>query len=188
LGRLIVVSGPSGVGKSKVLGGVRERVDLRFSVSATTRAPRLGERDGVQYHFIGEDEFRRRIEAGDFLEWAEYNEHLYGTLRRTVLDWMEAGDDVVVEIEVQGARQVRAAYPAAILVFVAPPGIDALSERLRDRGDTDATTISQRLDIAAGELAAAEGLFDHIVVNDDLDTAISQVTGILTGPQGDVST
>jgi guanylate kinase len=188
LGRLIVVSGPSGVGKSKVLGGVRERVDLHFSVSATTRPPRPGECDGVQYHFIDEAEFRRRIEAGDFLEWAEYNEHLYGTPRHAVLERMEAGDDIVVEIEVQGARQVRAAYPAAILVFVAPPAVDVLEERLRGRGDTDPATIAQRLDIAAEELAAAEGLFDHVVVNDDLDTAISQVAGILTGPQGDAST
>ncbi len=173
------MSGPSGVGKTSLVEGLRRHHPFHFSVSATTRDPRPGEVDGIDYHFVDEAEFRRRIEAGELMEWATYNGRLYGTPHASVDEHLAAGDDVVLDIEVQGARQVRGARPEALLVFVAPPSLDVLEQRLRGRGDTGDEEIERRLAIARGELAVAAELFDHVVVNDDLDAAVRELAGIL---------
>lgn len=178
-GRLFVISGPSGTGKSTIVARVRERVPLAFSVSATTRRPRPGEVDGVHYRFVDDDTFDAMIEEGELLEWATYGTRRYGTPRAPVMERLAAGDDVLLEIEVQGARQIRHTHPEAVMVFVVPPGRAALEDRLRARGDTDEDDIRRRLRIALEEMEAAPRLFDHLVVNDDLDTAVAEVVGLL---------
>jgi guanylate kinase len=182
-GRLIVIAGPSGVGKSSVLAGLREVLSLHFSVSATTRPPRRGEVDGVAYHFMDRPAFERAVAAGELVEWAEYSGHLYGTPRRFVEEHLFTGEDVVLDIEVRGAEQVRQSFPDAILIFIDPPGSAALEERLRSRGDTSEEQVQRRLAVARDEMAKARGLFDHFVVNDDLKRAVAEVAGILTAPR-----
>ena len=178
-GRLFVVSGPSGAGKSSVVAGVRQRRPLYFSVSATTRDPRPGETHGVHYWFLEPDEFATLLDTGELLEWAEYNGRQYGTLRKPVIDHLASGEDVVLEIEVQGARRVRANHPDAVMFFIVPPGLDELEGRLRRRGDTSEMDIRRRLDIARREMEEAETLFDHIVVNDVLERAIEEVDSLM---------
>ncbi len=178
-----MISGPSGVGKSSIVDRIMKQLPLRFSVSATTRSARPGEVHGVDYYFVSESAFRDRIAEGLLLEWAEYNDRLYGTPRRPVEAQLHAGHDVILDIEVQGARQVRLAYPEALMIFVAPPTLDTLAERLRGRGDTAEEEIARRLEIARMELAVAREIFDHTVVNDDLDAAVGEVVGILRRPE-----
>ena len=178
-GTLLVISGPSGVGKSSVVDGLLHETGASFSVSATTRAPRPGEVEGEDYFFIGPDEFDRLIADDELLEWAEYGGNRYGTPRRAVLHRLSAGENVVLDIENLGAHQVKAAYPEAVLVFIVPPSMDELERRLRARGDTSAENVERRLGVAAGQVADAKESFDHLVVNDELETAISQVVPIL---------
>ncbi len=154
------------------------------SVSATTRPPRPGEIDGREYRFLSEDEFERRVREGRFLEWVHYSGHRYGTLRDEVEARLAAGDDVVLEIELQGARAVRAALPAAVSVFIAPPSLAELAARLKGRGTESAAAIARRLHTAEGEVAAAEE-FDHIVVNDDAERAAAEVAGIIEARRKD---
>lgn len=174
-GRLFVISGPSGAGKSSVVKGLRGRRQFYFSVSATTRDRRPGEQHGVHYWFVAPQEFGKLIEAGELLEWAEYNDRCYGTLRAPVVENLEQGTDVLLEIEVQGARQIRESYPEAIMFFVVPPSIEDLEARLRLRADTPEDEIARRLLIARGEIADAKGVFDFVVVNDDLEHCIAEV-------------
>jgi guanylate kinase len=148
------------------------------SVSATTRAPRPGETDGGEYHFLDEPAFRAAVAAGDFLEWVEYSGNLYGTLRSEVEARLAAGDDVIREIELIGARAVRATMPEAISVFIAPPSMAELAQRLRGRGTETAAAIAKRLDRAETEVAAAKE-FDHVVVNDDAGRAADEVAAII---------
>ena len=178
-GTLYVVSGPSGAGKSSVVRGLRTRRTFYFSVSATTRQPRPGEIEGVHYQFQSEAAFDRLVEEGSLLEWAEYNEHRYGTPRQPVVEHLEQGHDVLLEIEVQGARQIRGSYPAAVMFFILPPSIEELEGRLRLRADTSEEDIHQRLLIARQEIADARGVFDHVVVNDDLERAIAEIDGLM---------
>lgn len=178
-GRLVVIAGPSGAGKSTIVRGLLHLRPFRFSVSATTRTPRPGEIDGVHYHFVDVAGFRRMVDDGELLEWAEYGANLYGTPLAPVLEVLDQGDDILLEIEVNGAQQVREIHPEATMIFIRPPSLDELERRLRARGDTDEDAISRRLDIAADELAVADELFDHVVVNDDVDTAMTQVLEIL---------
>ncbi len=167
-GVLVIVSGPAGTGKGTVIGRVGElRGDLRYSVSATTRAPRPGETDGVNYYFKTREEFETMIGAGAFLEYAEYVGNLYGTL------------NVILEIEVQGAAQVMARRPDAVSVFLAPPSLAELESRLRGRGTEDDATIRRRLDTARGELALAKG-YQYIIVNDDVETAARELDAVIT--------
>ena len=178
--RVFVITGPSGVGKGTLIRDLRERVPgLELSVSATTRAPRAGEEDGRDYHFLTADEFAARADAGDFLEHATFSGNRYGTLRSEIERVLDAGGSVVLEIEVQGARQVRAALPdEAVLLFIAPPDPQALRERLAARGTDSEEEIERRLETAKQELEAAQE-FKHVVVNDDVARAVAELERIV---------
>ena len=179
MARVFVITGPSGVGKGTLIRTLRERMpELELSVSATTRAPRPGEQDGLDYHFLSDSDFQRRVDAGDFVEHAVYADRRYGTLRSELERRTAAGHPVVLEIELQGARQVRAALPEAVQVFIAPPSLDALRARLIGRGTDDEQEVAARLRVAEEELAA-QGEFGHVVVNDRLEDAVSELVAIV---------
>ena len=180
-GRLLVVSGPSGSGKSSIVRELVDRLDLEFSVSVTTRLPRAGERHGDHYSFVSRKDFEAMIEAGELLEWAQYNNRFYGTPAAPVAAANAAGRDVLLEIEIQGARQIREKRPDALMFFVSPPSMDELENRLVRRGDTSAADIEDRLELAETEIAEAPGLFDHIIVNDRLDRAVAEIEAVITG-------
>ena len=176
---VFVITGPSGVGKGTLIRTLRERIpELALAVSATTRDARPGEEDGVDYHFLSDDEFERRVQAGDFVEHARYSGNRYGTLRSELERRIAAGRPVVLEIEVQGARQVRAAMPEAVLVFIAPPTANALRDRLEGRGTDDPDAISERLRTAEIELDAQQE-FKYVVVNDELERAAAELERIV---------
>lgn len=180
-GRLVVLAGPSAVGKSTVVARVRAALpDLFFSVSATTRAPRPGEVDGRDYRFVDPADFDRMIEAGELLEWAEIHRGLHrsGTPAEPVRRALAAGDPVLLEVDLQGARAVRAAAPEARLVFLAPPSWEDLVTRLTGRGTEPPDVVARRLDTAREELAA-QGEFDTVVVNDDVERASAQLVSLL---------
>jgi guanylate kinase len=182
--KVFVITGPSGVGKGTLISKLLERVPgLELSVSATTREPREGEVDGRDYHFLTPEEFDRRRESEDFLEFATYSGNLYGTLRSEVRKRLEAGRSVVLEIEVQGARQVRAAMRESIQVFIAPADPAVLRQRLESRGADSAAAIGARLEVAEQELAAQDE-FAYRVVNDDLERAAADLEGIVRAELG----
>lgn len=176
------MSGPSGAGKSSIVAAVVDRTDVRFSVSATTRGPRRDEVDGVDYMFVTRTEFLEMRERDEVLEWAEYGGNLYGTPTRQVLPLIETGHDVLLDIENEGAKQIRSAFPEALMIFIQPPSLDELAVRLAGRGDTSHDDMARRLGVAGSQMGEAPGLYDHIVVNDDLSGAIDQVLDILTKP------
>lgn len=182
--KVFVITGPSGVGKGTLISMLLKRVQgLELSVSATTRAPRAGEVDGRDYHFLRPEEFDQRIEREDFLEFATYSGNRYGTLRSEVRKRLDAGHSVVLEIEVQGARQVRAAMRESIQVFIAPPDPGVLRERLESRGADSAAAIDARLEVAEQELAAQDE-FAYRIVNADLDRAAGDLEGIVRAELG----
>ncbi len=179
MARVFVITGPSGVGKGTLIRGLMERLpQLELSVSATTRPARPGEQDGIDYHFLTPEEFERRVQAGEFVEHAAYAERRYGTLRSELDGRVRAGAPVVLEIEVQGARQVRAALPEALQVFIAPPSLDALRTRLIGRGADGPEEVERRLRVAEQELQA-QSEFAHVVVNDRLEGALEQLVAIV---------
>ncbi len=185
--RVFVITGPSGVGKGSLIGRLRKGLPaIELSVSATTRPPRQGESDGVDYHFLSPEDFERRVDAGEFLEHARYSGNRYGTLRSEVEHRIEDGHPVVLEIEVQGARQIRTTMPEAVQVFIAPPELESLRQRLESRGTDGSEAIEARLRVAEEELEA-RGEFPHQVVNDDLERAAGELEAIVRGKLSDSS-
>lgn len=177
--RLFVISGPSGAGKGTLLAELRkQRPDLGLTVSATTRSPRPGEVDGTSYYFLSDEEFRRRIAAGEFVEWAEVHGHLYGTLVSEVKRPLAKGHSLVLEIDVQGALNVRKVYPDAVLVFIEPPSLQVLEERLRGRGTEDEASIELRLKNARHEMELADQ-YDVRIVNDTVDRAAQELGSVM---------
>lgn len=178
-GTLFVVTGPSGAGKGTVLGKVFQQVDhLHFSVSATTRAPREGEVDGVNYHFMTKENFLSLVEQGRFLEYAQYVGNYYGTPMDPVEEKLEQGIDVLLEIEVQGALKVMEKCPDAVSVFIAPPSLEELGNRLRGRGTEAEETVAKRLETAAWECSQMDK-YQYVVVNDLVDTAVDKMRAII---------
>ncbi|HZN55033.1 MAG TPA: guanylate kinase [Candidatus Polarisedimenticolaceae bacterium] len=178
-GTLVVISAPSGTGKSTLARRLIESVpELAFSVSHTTRPRRAGEESGREYHFVDDARFDAMVAAGEFLEWAHVFAHRYGTAREGIAAALDAGTDVLLDIDVQGARQVRASGLGAVLVFVLPPDYDTLSDRLRRRGSEDSGALSLRLQEARGE-AMQYDAFDYVVVNADLEEATAELAAIV---------
>lgn len=178
-GLLFVVSAPAGCGKDTILGEVFKKTDKAgYAVSATTRAPREGEINGVHYHFLSRDEFEKKIAEGDVLEYTEYCGNYYGTLRKSVNDLISEGKDAILKIEVEGAMNIRKMFPEACLVFILPPSWEVLEERLRRRGTEDEETIAKRSRQARTEISFAEN-YDYLIVNDRLDEAVDDLLAVL---------
>jgi guanylate kinase len=186
LGKLIVLTGPSGVGKGTLVRALRQRhPNLFLSVSATTRNPRPGEVHGEDYYFISRLEFERMVTDGDFLEWAEFAGNCYGTPRKPVEQQIAQGKWVILEIELEGARQARRMFPDAVRIFILPPSLDELEGRLRGRGQDSDEAIARRLARARVELEAA-GEFDFQIINQDLEAALEQIERVMIAPTEEV--
>jgi guanylate kinase len=184
---LLVLSSPSGGGKTTIAKSLLQaRDDLGYSVSATTRLRREGERDGVDYHFLSREEFMRRVEAGEFLEWATYAGNLYGTLRAEIDQIFARGRTAVLDVEIEGARQIRATFPNSLHLFVVPPSAEVLVERLAGRNTEAPAVIRERITHAADELAAVVE-YDFAIFNEDLVHAVAQVAAILDAESRRVS-
>ena len=178
-GRLVVLTGPSGVGKGTLLQRLRQQhPDLYLSTSATTRAPREGEEHGKDYYFVSRDRFEEMIAAGQLLEWAEFAGNYYGTPRQPVEVQIERGNQVILEIELNGARQVAQSFPEAFKIFIVPPSPEELERRIRDRGQDDEAAITRRLARSRVELDAADE-FDLQIVNDNLEQAVAKLEDVL---------
>ncbi|MCR5148386.1 MAG: guanylate kinase [Eubacterium sp.] len=177
-GKLIVISGFSGAGKGTVVKGLVEKYGYSLSISATTRNPRPGEENGREYYFKTVDEFKTLIDYNGFIEWAQYVDNYYGTPRKFVEDELEAGKDVILEIEVQGAMNVKSQYPDAVLIFITTKDKETLKERLTGRGSEDAKTIEKRIKRAAEEAESIDA-YEYIVINDDLSTCIDTVNSVI---------
>src|SRR5690554_4035803 len=178
-GSLLIVTAPSGAGKTTLVGGLLERdANVRLSVSYTTRAPREGQVEGVHYHFVDVASFRGLRDRGEFLEWAEVHDNYYGTSKSWIREQIAAGSDIVLEIDWQGAQQVRRAFPDAVGIFVLPPSFDALEARLRSRGTDSEDVIARRLLGARGEMRHV-GEFDYVILNDALEEAIADLIAIV---------
>ena len=183
-GRLFVVTAPSGAGKTSLIDAVmREDASLKISVSYTTRAPRPGEKEGVDYHFVDEPTFRAMRERGEFLESAEVHGNHYGTAKRVILDAVAKGEDLILEIDWQGAQQVRRLYPDCVGIFILPPSIEELERRMRSRGQDAEAVIRRRLANAKEELAHA-GEFKYAIINKDFETAKRELASIIERERG----
>ena len=177
-GKFIVISGPSGVGKGTICNKLLNELNAWYSVSSTTRSPREGEKDGINYFFITKEEFLKKIDEDEFLEYNYYNDNYYGTSKKIVLDKMEQGINVFSEIDVNGARNIKKIFPDALLIYIAPPSMEELRKRLIGRGTDPIERINQRLAIAEEEMKQVE-FYDYVVVNDDLDKATDEVRKII---------
>lgn len=181
--KLFVVSGSSGVGKGTVLKGfLAKNPDFMLSISCTTRAPRAGEIDGVNYFFMTKEDFKDCIENDKFLEWAEFAGNFYGTKKKFINQCLAEGKDIILEIDTQGALQVKKQMPEAVLIFICPPSLEDLEKRLRGRHTEEEEAIQKRLEAVKEELSRAEN-FDYKIVNDDLDNAITELERIISGEQ-----
>ncbi len=179
--KLFVVSGSSGVGKGTVLKNfLLKNPSFMLSISCTTRAPRSGEVDGVNYFFMSKDNFKECIENDKFLEWAEFAGNFYGTKKKFINKCLEEGKDIILEIDTQGALQVKKQMPDAVLIFICPPSLEALENRLRGRHTEDEETIKRRLEAVKEEISRAES-FDYKIVNDDLDRAVCELEKVIRG-------
>ncbi len=178
-GKFIVISGPSGVGKGTICNRLLNELNAWYSVSTTTRAPRDGEINGVNYFFVTKEEFENKIKEGEFLEYNIYNGNYYGTSKEIVVDKINEGINVFSEIDVNGAHNIKKVFPDALLIYIAPPSIEVLKERLISRGTESIEKINQRLEIAEKELKEVD-FYDYVVINDDLDKATDEVRNIIT--------
>jgi guanylate kinase len=179
-GKLVIVSGPSGVGKSTICKEVIKKLNnVHLSVSVTTRPKSEKEADGRDYWFISEQQFQQRVNEGSLLEYAEVFGNFYGTPKDKVEESLRAGETVILEIDVQGAKQIKAKYPAAVMIFILPPTQRELAERMNNRGREDAQTAEKRLNGAGIEIAAAWQYYEHMVINDDLKQAVKEVVQII---------
>ena len=179
-GQLIVLSGPSGTGKSTVIAQLlSKRPDIHFSVSFTTRQPRVGEQNGVNYNFVDRAEFQRMIDDDELLEFAQYVGNYYGTSLKVIRDYLDHGTDVLLDIEVQGAAKVKAKCPEAVAIFIIPPSLEELSQRLHHRATDDESTIRSRLEKARSEYREIPN-YDYLVVNDAVTEAVDEILAILT--------
>ncbi|WP_071189581.1 guanylate kinase [Trichormus sp. NMC-1] len=178
-GKLIVLTGPSGVGKGTLMQALLQRhPELYYSVSVTTRSPRPGETNGKNYYFISRSKFEQLVAQGEFLEWAEFAGNYYGTPREAVLNHIQSGKLVVLEIELEGARQIRASFPSALSIFILPPTFSELEKRIRGRGQDSEESIARRLHCAQTEIQAADE-FDIKIVNNDFETAVNEIEAVL---------
>lgn len=177
-GTYIVISGPSGVGKGTICKRLVDELDLKISTSMTTRNMREGEVDGVDYYFTNKDDFEKRIKNSEFIEYASYNDNYYGTLKKEVENRLEHGENVICEIEVQGAMQIKKMFPNSILIYILPPSFEELRNRLIHRNTDDIETIEKRIDIAKKEKEYIDK-YDYVVVNDDIDEAVNKIIGII---------
>lgn len=179
-GRFVVVSGPSGVGKGTICNKLIDELGAEYSVSYTTRSPREGEVDGVNYNFISRADFERKIREGDFIEYNLYNGNYYGTSRDFVIDKLNKGIDVFTEIDVNGAKNIKRMFSDALLIYIAPPSMEELKKRLIGRGTEDKDIIEERLKIAEEELKYID-MYDYVVINDDIEKATRMVKDIIEG-------
>lgn len=177
-GLLVVISGAAGTGKGTVVNQLKQDDAVRVSVSATTRSPRAGEKNGEQYHFVTRETFLKMIEENGFLEYAEYVGNFYGSPKKQAEEWMEEGKDVILEIEVQGCQQVKRNFPSCISIFILPPSMEVLEQRLRNRGTETEEVILQRLARAKEEIPLSEE-YDYVVVNDRLEDCVAEIKAIL---------
>jgi len=178
-GQIIVISAPSGAGKTTIIREVRARIRaLGYSISHTSRKPRAGEQDGVHYYFVSREGFQEMIERGQFVEWAEVYGNYYGTSKQVLDSELQKGLDVLMDVDTVGARNIKGKYPDAILIFVLPPSLEVLGDRLMSRGTETAETVRKRLERAAIEIREARH-YDYLVINDELEEAIADVTGII---------
>ena len=181
LGKLIILTGPSGVGKGTLMNEILNRYpELHYSVSATTRSPRPGEINGKNYNFISRSQFEQLVTQGEFLEWAEFAGNCYGTPREAVFNQIQAGKLVLLEIELAGARQIRNTFPSALSIFILPPSFAELEKRIRGRGQDSEEAISRRLQRAEEEIAAANE-FDLKIINDDFERALNEIEKAIFG-------
>jgi guanylate kinase len=184
---LIVVSGPSGSGKGTLCNMLRAALpQIYYSISMTTRPARNGETDGVEYYFVSSDEFLERLKAEEFLEWAQVYDHYYGSLRQPVEEALQSGRDVLMELDIQGAQQVKKAFPQAVLIFIVPPSLEELDSRINRRGKDSAETIRKRMNSAPAELKAAQ-LYNYTVVNDEMRCVLDDFLGIIKREKANLS-